>query len=476
MARQAVQMDLTERRQSSRVDAVMASIRQRIAGRSLTPGAKLPSVRGMAAAMKVSVSTVVEAYERLVAEGAIRSRPGSGFYVANQAAPFTLSETGPRRDRAVDPFWVSRQSLETGDDGVKPGCGWLPPSWLPEEAIRRAMRTLSRANGPVLVAYGSPLGLPPLRTLIARRMAERGIDASPDQIMLTESGIQAIDLLCRLLIEPGDTVLVDDPCYFNFHALLRAHRANIVGVPYTPTGPDMEAFAGIVAEHRPRLYITNSALHNPTGATLSPVSAHKILKLADQYDFTIIEDEIFADFEHEPAPRLAAFDGLDRVIQIGSFSKTLSASARCGYIAAKPDWIDGLTDLKIAISFGGGRLAAELVLNVLSDGGYRKHVETLRGRLARAMHDVTGRLRDMGIVPWLEPRAGMFLWCRLPEGIDATDVARAALARDVVLAPGNAFSLSQTATGFMRFNVSQMLDRRIFDTLRECLAVSRPQG
>lgn len=473
MAKKAVQMDIAVGRQSSRVDAVMAAIRQRIAGRSLTPGAKLPSVRAMAATMKVSVSTVVEAYERLVAEGAIRSRPGSGFYVASQAAPFTLSATGPRRDRAVDPFWVSRQSLETGDDGLKPGCGWLPPSWLPEEAMRRAMRTLSRANGPVLVAYGSPLGLPALRTLIARRMAERGIDASPDQVMLTESGIQAIDLLCRLLIEPGDTVLVDDPCYFNFHALLRAHRAEIVGVPYTPTGPDMEAFARIVAEHRPRLYITNSALHNPTGATLTPVSAHKILKLADQFDFTIIEDEIFADFEHEPAPRLAAFDGLERVIQIGSFSKTLSASARCGYIAGKPDWIDGLTDLKIAISFGGNRLSAELVLNVLSDGGYRKHVETMRGRLAKAMLEVSGRLRDMGIVPWLEPRAGMFLWCRLPDGIDAADVARAALAREVVLAPGNAFSLSQAATGFMRFNVSQMFDHAVYDVLGQSMATAR---
>ena len=87
-----------------------------------------------------------------------------------------------------------------------------------------------------LADYGSPLGLPPLRQLLARRMAERGIEASPDQIMLTESGTQAIDLLCRFLLEPGDTVLVDDPCYFNFHALLRAHRARIVSVPYTPVG------------------------------------------------------------------------------------------------------------------------------------------------------------------------------------------------------------------------------------------------
>ena len=126
---------------------------------------------------------------------------------------------------------------------LKPGCGWLPPSWLPVDGLRRALRTLSRADGPALADYGSPLGLPALRHLIVRRMADRGIEASPDQVMLTESGTQAIDLLCRLLFEPGDTVLVDDPCYFNFQALLRAHRARIVSVPYTPSGPDIELFA-----------------------------------------------------------------------------------------------------------------------------------------------------------------------------------------------------------------------------------------
>ena len=462
-------MNVNTTASTTRVMMVMATIRQRIAGRSLTSGAKLPSVRGLASTLKVSTSTVVDAYERLVAEGAILSRPGSGFYVANQAAPFTLSEVGPRLDRAIDPFWVSRQSLEAGDGGLKPGCGWLPPSWLPEDGLRRAVRTLSRADGPVLAAYASPLGLPPLRQLIARRMADRGIEASPDQIMLTESGIQAIDLLCRFLLEPGDTVLVDDPCYFNFHALLRAHRAKIVGVPYTPSGPDIDVFARTIAEHKPRLYITNSAIHNPTGATLSPVIAHRVLKLADQHDITIIEDDIFADFEHTPAPRLAAFDGLNRVVHIGSFSKTLSASARCGFIAAKPEWIDGLTDIKIATSFGGGRLAAELVLNVLSDGGYRKHIETLRSRLSRAMSEVAAKLKSLGILPWLEPQAGMFLWCRLPDGVDAADVARFALDRHIVLAPGNAFSLSQTSTSFMRFNVSQTLDPYVFDVLGQSL-------
>jgi DNA-binding transcriptional MocR family regulator len=454
----------------TRVKMVMAAIRQRIASRSLTAGDKLPSIRAAAHTMKVSASTVVEAYDRLVAEGVIQSRPGSGFYVASQSVPLALSEIGPKLDRAVDPFWVSRQSLDAGDADPKPGCGWLPPSWLPEEGLRRALRMVSRADAAALADYGTPLGLPPLRQLIARRMGERGIEASPDQIMLTESGTQALDLVCRFLLEPGDTVLIDDPCYFNFHALLRAHRARIVSVPYTPTGPDLELFAQALQEHRPRLYITNSGIHNPTGATLSPVTAHRVLKLAEQSGLTIVEDDIFADFEHMFAPRLAAFDGIDRVIHIGSFSKTLSASARCGFVAVRADWIDGLIDLKIATSFGGGRLAAELVLHVLRDGGYRKHMEGLRLRLSRAMREVNGRLKWLGLEPWLEPQAGMFLWSRLPDGIDAADVAREALADNIVLAPGNAFSLSQSAAGFLRFNVSQSQDERVFEVLRKALA------
>jgi DNA-binding transcriptional MocR family regulator len=444
---------------------VMATIRQRIANRSLLAGAKLPSIRALARNLTVSNSTVVEAYERLVAEGLILSRPGSGFYVASQTAPLSLSEIGPKRDRAIDPLWVSRQSLDAADSDLKPGCGWMPPDWLPEESFRRALRTLSRADGASLTDYGTPLGLAPLRQLIGRRLAEKGVEVSPQQILMTESGTQSIDLLCRFLVEPGDVVLVDDPCYFNFQALLRAHRVTIVSVPYTPNGPDIDLFAKVCAERRPRLYITNSAIHNPTGATLSPVVAHRLLKLADQFALTIIEDDIFADFETTSAPRLAAFDGLERVIQIGSFSKTLSASARCGFIAARPDWIDGLVDLKIATTFGGGRLNAELTLTVLRDGSYRKHLDGLRQRLSRAMVEVGGRLRNIGIVPWLEPQAGMFLWCKLPDGIDSSDVAKSALAHHVVLAPGNAFSVAQSAGSYLRFNVSQSQDDRVFQVL-----------
>jgi len=451
----------------------MTAIRQRIAARSLTPGERLPSIRAQAAALRVSTSTVVEAYDRLSAEGVIRARPGSGFYVAGVLAPLALAAIGPRLDRAIDPFWVSRQALEADDTALKPGCGWLPADWLPQESLRRALRVLARGSDSTLADYGSPLGLPMLRQLLARRLAERGVEAAPEQILLTDSGTQAIDLVCRFLLEPGDTVLVDDPCYFNFLAVLRAHRARVIGIPMTPTGPDLQRFAAALTAHQPRLYITNAGIHNPTGATLAPVTAHRLLKLAEAANLTIVEDEVFADFETTPAPRLAAFDGLQRVVQIGSFSKTLSAAARAGYIAARPDWIDGLTDLKIATTFGGGRIAAELTWQVLRDGSYRKHLEQLRTRLARAMGRACTRLEQAGLRVWLRPEAGMFVWCALPAGCDAAELSQAALARGIVLAPGNVFSPSLSAGQSLRFNVAQSQDERLYAFLRDALAGRR---
>lgn len=243
----------------TRIESVIQAVRTRISARIDGPGSRLPSVRAQASAMGVSVSTVVEAYERLAAEGVISARAGSGFYVSGPAAPLALAEMEPRLDRAVDPLWVSRQSLETPAGHLKPGCGWMPSDWLYHDGMRRGLRRLARADASQLVDYAGPLGLPALRQLLQRRSAAVGIDAPMEQILLTESGTHAVELICRFLLKPGDCVLVDDPSYFNYHALLKAHQVQAIGVPYTATGPDLEAFAHALQANSPRLYITNWA-------------------------------------------------------------------------------------------------------------------------------------------------------------------------------------------------------------------------
>jgi DNA-binding transcriptional MocR family regulator len=453
----------------TRVAIVMASLRARIADRSLASGARLPSIRATAEALHISKSTVVEAYERLAAEGIIAARRGAGFYVAGRTAPLSVSVPGPRPEREVDPLWLTRHSLEAEPGALTPGCGWLPRAWMPEESLRAGLRQAARDNAANLTFYGAPRGHLPLRQVLCRQLAERGIEAPPDQILLTESATQAIDLLCRLLLEPGDTVLVDDPCYFNFFGILRASRAKIIGVKYTQNGPDLEAFAAALAEHNPRLYLTNATIHNPTGASPAPRAAHRILKLAEAHDLTIIEDDIFADFEMEPATRLAALDGLNRVIYLGSFSKTLSASLRCGFIAARPELVEPLLDLKLAVQFGGGPAAAEIIHRVLTNGVYRRHLAGLRARLGTAMGSTVQKLKRGGLTPWIEPRGGIFVWASLPDGLHAAEVAKFALNEGCVLAPGDAFSLSKTPSPFLRFNVAQCADPKIFRILESAM-------
>lgn len=349
-------------------ERIGAAILARIEARSLAPGARLPSIRGAAAEFSVSKSTIVEAYDRLVAAGHIQARRGSGFTVTARRAASSLQELAPKLDRAIDPVWVARQSLETEERALRPGCGWLPESWLPEADLRRALRGVAQAPHAKLLEYGHPLGYLPLRQALQARLAELEIDAPPTRILLTDGGTQAIDLTLRHLIQPGDAVLVDDPGYFNFHANLRAHRAISLPVPRRPDGPDLELLAALAQAHKPRLYLMNAAPHNPTGGALSPAIAHRLLQLAETHDFHIVEDDVFADFRRHPTPILAALDGLKRVIHLGSFSKTLSAGVRCGFIAADEATIDALLDLKIATCFGSDLAAAQMVHRLIADG------------------------------------------------------------------------------------------------------------
>ncbi len=456
----------------TRTSAIMETIRQRIATRALVPGDRLPSIRQFAKTMQASPSTIVQAYDRLAAEGVIAPRQGSGFYVTGRALPpLSLADANTPAARAVDPFWVSRQSLDSDPAVLKPGCGWLPTDWMPDEALRKAFRAVARGKGNILSDYGSTRGALRLRHLLTSQFSEEGLDISPDQVLLTGSGTQAVDLICRLLVRRGDTVLVDDPCYFNFQALLKAHEIRIVGVPYTATGPDTEAFERIVLQEKPRLYITNSALHNPTGATLSPQTAFRLLSTAAASGVLIVEDDIFAEFETAPSPRLAVMEGLEHVIRIGSFSKTLSASVRCGYIAARKDLIEGLIDLQVATSFGGpSPVITEVIADVLEGGSYRKHMLEIKRRLEKSRKTVIRKLETLGISPWTVPKAGFYVWCRLPDGQDSTDIALRSMADKIIHAPGNVFSVSQSASPFMRFNVTQCEDERVFRSLEMMLA------
>jgi DNA-binding transcriptional MocR family regulator len=451
---------------------VVAALRAAIAGKRLLPGEKLPSVRRLAAENGISPFTAVEAYDRLVAQGLITARPKSGFFVAGREPPLTLIERGaaPGSHEPVDPVWMMRQSLSLDDRVIHSACGWLPDSWLPEAGIRRALRGIAAMPAAPLLQYGAPLGYLPLRQQIRLRLNELEIEAQPEQILLTDGASQAIDLVCRHLLQPGDTVLVDDPGYFNYHAVLRAHRVRMLPVPLARDGLDLAVLERLAEAEKPKLYLANPALQNPTGLSLSPAAAYRLLNLAKRLDFRIVEDDVFRDFQAVPTPRLAALDGFETVIHLGGFSKTISAALRVGFVVGPAETIRHLADLKLATTFGNNQVSAQVVHRLLEDGSYRKHVAALREKLRKATPPLRRKLEALGLSLWTEAEQGMFLWMALPpKAPDATVLAARAIERGLVLAPGSVFSPTRQWSRFLRINVAQSGAPRLPEIVKDVL-------
>ena len=251
------------------VDQIVAGIKRQIQDRHLRPGAKLPSIRNFAETHSVSRFTVVEAYDRLVAMGYLRSRRGAGFYTSDTLAPADVARAAPSDNlkRNEELIWLIRRLLEADENAVLAGGPWLPNSWLDEAGIRQSLNVLARKNGPHLLEYGHPFGYLPLREHLALMLAELGITASAGQILLTQGTSHALELVIRYLLKPGDAALVDDPGYYNLFGNLRLQGIEMLAVPRNPEGPDITILEKLAAAHRPKVYFTQSVMQNPTEPT-----------------------------------------------------------------------------------------------------------------------------------------------------------------------------------------------------------------
>ncbi|MFI0472595.1 PLP-dependent aminotransferase family protein [Halomonas sp. HMF6819] len=418
---------------------------------NLASGSRLPSIRQLAGTLGVSRNAVIEAYERLVASGHVRAKPGSGFFV-----------TTPSRD--ASPFGEITNGLwglfNQQDEALNLGCGWLPSHWRESSELTYAVRQVTRTDRSALLDYGTPHGSPHLRALLQERLRALAIHVNAQQIVTTASGSHALDLLLRLLVKPGDTVFVESPGYYNLFGLLHLHGVRVVGVPRLADGPDIEHLQTLLETHRPTLFYINSVFHNPTGSTLSPSVAHQLLRLAERHDFKLIEDDIYADFQSTPSTRLASLDGLNRVIYLGSFSKSLSASLRVGFIAAPPALVQPLVSIKMLTSIVGAPFAEAVVALMLENGSYRRLTERLATRLERYMGEAIQLLLHQA--RWeifTAPTGGMFVWAK-PAGKHRTRLDELARDHDILLSPGQLFYPDQETTPWRRLNVAYMKDAR----------------
>lgn len=451
------------------VDQIVNAIRRQIDERCLRPGTKLPSIRKFAATYGISRFTAVESYDRLVAQGYLKARRGAGFFTTavRPATDRLPSEAQSRNEELVS---LIRRLLEAREETLLAGGPWLPNAWMDEMGIRQSLSAIARKNGTHLIEYGNPYGYLPLREHLALSLSELGVTASAAQIVLTHGTSQALDLIIRHYIKPGDAVLVDDPGYYNLFGNLRQHGARLLGVPRTPDGPDLAALEQLAAEHRPRIYFTQSALQNPTGTNISPHVGFRVLQLAEQFDLLIVEDDIFCDLQTKNTQRLAALDQLNRVIYARSFSKTLSGSLRVGFLVARQQIADDLADVKMLSSITSSQFIERVLYAMLIDGHYRKFLTRLHKRLDESRLGVIHAFERIGLELFTEPEAGMFLWARFPQVNNAVALAKSASNHGIMIAPGVVFRPHLQPSPWMRFNVTACDDPHVHRWLEHVAA------
>jgi len=469
---------LTRSADTTLTDQLAARYADRIRQRLLAPGARLPSVRECARRHEVSAHTVVAAYDQLLAQGLVEARRQRGFFVRDLRDGSTeyppgaagRGEEAPRTTRL--PLPISATSLIRGmfqPPGARPmpGLGTLPADWLDSPLLAGALRKVTSGNQLAAMAlqYGEPAGDLRLRQALATRLADHGVRATPQQIVTTIGATHALDVVTRTLLHAGDTVLVDEPGWSVEYARLAALGMRVLPVPRGDDGPDIASMQRLIEaqppRERPRLYITVSVLHNPTGASLSLQSAHRVLQLAQGHDLHIVEDDTYAHLAPAHLPRIAALDALERTIYISGFSKILAPNWRVGFLAAPLALIDRIVDTKLLSTLTTPSLTEQALAHCLEQGLLRRHTERVLQRL-EAARSRTVKLAESHGCRFAAPPRGLFGWVDV--GVDTERLAQAML-DDWLIAPGALFHATHRPSTLMRVNFATSQDASFWRAL-----------
>ena len=445
------------------VQQIVDGMTEWVAQSGVAPATRLPSVRQIARGNLLSQSCVTEACERLVAQGILASCQGTGFMVA--ASPKTLCGQG-EGEAGCSGFYGAA-------GGLKLGGGGLPESWRESDDLSYAIREVARTDMASLFNYSSAAGLPALREQIVKRLKIFNIDAPAEQLLTTAGASHALDLIVRTLLQAGDCVVVETPGYAPLFNLLRLNGVNMIEVRRTPTGPDLDALERLLGEFRPVAMFINSHHHNPTGTSLTAAAAQQVLYLCRLHDVRLIEDDVYADLHSGNGTRLAALD--ERVIYVGSFSKTLSSSLRVGFVLAEPEVIARLAQVKMISSMGASSFSEAVVASLMASGAYRKLVQRQRQR-QRLNTDRTAALQLLEDADWEvfgKPTGGLFIWARAPQ-TDDVRLCRQAQRSGVLLSASSVFSPSGESSDWQRINVAHACDPRARQFFRNTCA-DRPR-
>lgn len=487
----------------SLTEQLSARFAERIRSRLLAPGARLPSVRLCAEQQGVSASTVVAAYDQLLAQGLVEARKNRGFFVrdaslnaalapVNRAssaakniatAPGAAPASSPpaplnswstatwmaTRQAPVDATALIRGMFHNISNKPQPGMGVFPPDWLETTFMPTAVRKVTSVSAlrDFSLQYGEPMGDSGLRRALSQKLSALNVHAVPEQIITTVGATHALDIVSRTLLRAGDCVMVEEPGWAVEFARLDALGMRILPVPRRADGPDLEVMAQYCEIHQPKLFVSVSVFHNPTGYCLTPGSAHRVLQLANQHNFHIAEDDTYSHLAPEHATRLCALDGLQRTIYVSGFAKILAPGWRVGFMAAPPDLVERLLDTKLLATLTTPALLEKALAWCIDQGQLRRHAERIRTRLDQARARSVKLALAHGCTFAAEP-AGLFGW--VDTGVDTDALAQRMLDEGYLIAPGALFHAVRKPSTLMRINFATTQEAafwKVFARLRD---------
>lgn len=425
-------------------------VKRLIVSGALQPGDRLPSVRQMAKETQVNKLTVIEAYSMLEAEGLIHARLGAGYFVnrsstasAPQPATFAPAQKVIIGQSSMHSFcdsYIESLKVYRQNNMVDFSMGF--PQLFGLDDLQRLARRAMNQVVDHLSNYDFPQGQAGLRQQIAQLLVQRGLVVSADDLIITSGSMQGITLTLRYLIKPGDWVIVESPTWYGTLTGLERMGANIIGIPMTPEGMNLELLEQYLKSHRPKLIYTISTLHNPTGITTSQAHRQQLLALAQAYNCPILEDNAYEGLNFEPIPApIKAIDQQDNVIYLGTFSKTLMPGLRIGYIVVTGQHHQPLLEQKILDDIHTPTPSQAIVQEYLASGHYRHRLQQLRSWHLQSRNVMLEAMTQYfpAEATWTVPNGGVFLWVQLPEALPLHRICQEVREQGVLVLPGSSY-------------------------------------
>lgn len=476
-----MQIELDATRREPLYQQLASNILQRIRSGALPPGTRLPTVRQFAEQLGVTRLTVHSAYAELQAGGWVEATVGRGTFVAERIDTL-LTTPASTLGQEVTPAGMLADMLRSAQI---PGLSTLsradPATDLfPVRHWQQAIELALTSGGPASMSYTTAQGEMVLRATMAELLRERGLIASPDEIVITNGVTQGVALTTDILVQPGATVLVEQPTYLGVLNTLTARGARVVGIPIDDEGLVVEAVEQSLQTERPAFLYTIPSFQNPSGMCMSPARRSALLELAERHNLVIVEDDIYGRLAYEgpPPPALKSIDHAGLVIYLGSFSKNLMPGLRIGYAVAKPALVQRLVRARQAQDICSPPLTQRALATFIEHGWFHNHLKRLLPRYRErrdAILQAMERFFPAGIV-WTRPRGGFSCWVTLPSGISVQELYVSAIARGVAFTPGEVFSPTPDGQPHLRLCFGAETPERINEAIAVLGALLRERS